>query len=154
MPRPHAADGPIGIAKGVGIAGQGGDRDKAFDEHLIELYEEAELRDGKDQSLEVVTYLVGHKLHLFPFDQLTLGVGGASLRLGAFGGDVGELRGRNRLGSKSHGFGSKSIAAQRLGDRELHLGRLPHLYVVRFRRAPADTAFSLLLRLGLRSFGL
>src|SRR5208282_5713326 len=63
------------------------DGHEAFDEEVGELDKESVLGGAEDHGVEVLTDAVTHELHLFPLDELALGVGGAAFGFAAFGGD-------------------------------------------------------------------
>jgi len=91
-------DGAVGVAEDEAVElseGQRlrerGDGYEAFDEEVVKLDEEAVLGAGEDGRVEVFADAVLHEFDFFPLHQLALGVVGAALGLGGFGGDGGEF---------------------------------------------------------------
>ncbi len=95
MPRARPTDHPVRIPKTIKISLQRPQRHQSLDKHLIQLNKEPIFRHRKNDPLEVFADPVGHKLHLLPLDQLTLGICCPPLRLRALHRHIRKLFGRD-----------------------------------------------------------
>src|SRR2546423_8605242 len=120
------------LAVSVAVVRHRRERHEAFDEHIEQLDEEAELGHADDQSLELFADAIAHELDLLPLHQLALGVVGAALGLAGFVGDLVQHVERNDLGNVRLLVAFALAAAMRLRA----LGPRTRRFAVRRRALP------------------